>query len=88
MKPYSDNSRTRFQIKETLTSEANKCNKIFAAEAKQRIDLSDQGQVLKLHRYFGHSSAQNLKRIINASSFRDKVNQADIDKVVEKCAIC
>ncbi len=52
------------------------------------MDLSNPNQIFKLHKYFGHASAKNLKRIINASSYLEKVNQGDIDKVVEKCTIC
>jgi len=63
--------------------------RVFQAEKIQGSKRgSKKKQILKLHRYFGHCSAESLWRVIKNSSSKDEYTTAEIREVCEACHTC
>jgi len=69
-------------IDDDLTAKTMQCEEVFVTTS------TVEKQVKKLHDYFGHVSAENLLRILKASSRRDEFEPKVIKKISEECKVC
>jgi len=69
-------------IDKELSAQAIQCEEVFIA-----VQSTDK-QIRKLHDYFGHVSAENLIRILKASSRRDEFKPKAIKKICKDRWVC
>jgi len=62
--------------------------KVFTTDEVKKKGGSKEEQIRKLHKYFGHCSADSLWRVIKHSSSKDEFTLADITKECEECQTC
>ena len=63
------------------------CEQILVFE-KDVPEKTKQKQMIKIHKQFGHASAENLKRLFNNAGKLDKEIIALIDKTLQGCDTC
>ena len=63
------------------------CEQILVFE-KDVPEKTKQKQMIKIHKQFGHSSAENLMRLFNNAGKLDKEIIALIDKTLQGCDAC
>jgi hypothetical protein len=63
---------------------------VFQAEeiGKEKKKGSRKQQLTKLHKYFGHASAESLWRVIKNSSNKEDFKLAEIKEVYDECGVC
>ena len=73
--------------KEKIQKSQDFCEQILVFE-KDVPEKTKQKQMIKIHKQFGHASAENLKRLFNNAGKLDKEIIALIDKTLQGCDTC
>jgi len=66
------------------------CEQVHQAEeiGKERKGGKRKQQLIKLHKYFGHASADSLWRVIKNSSNKEEYKLAELQEIYENCDVC
>jgi len=63
---------------------------VFRAEeiGREKKKVSRKQQLTKLHKYFGHASAENMWRVIKNLSNKEEFKLAEIKEIYDECEVC
>jgi hypothetical protein len=66
------------------------CEQVHQAEeiGKERKGGKRKQQLIKLHKYFGHASADSLWRVIKNSTNKEEYTLAELQEIYENCDVC
>ena len=69
--------------------DVNLVDQVYQTEeiGKQK-KVSRTHQLTKLHKYFGHASAESLWRVIKNSSNKEEFKLSEIQEIYENCGVC
>lgn len=78
-----DNDDTRRQVKDAATAD-----NVVLLVTENMSPIEKRKVLLKLHKQFGHASADRLQRLIQSSGNKDKDCLTILQQIVQDCEIC